>query len=324
MLVSTCQSMRSAAAATGGKGFCGTNDLKGALTEAVTAGSHFYTLAYTPHNPNWNGAFRHIKVDVGEALHESPLERAADWVNLTPRIVFREGYYARDPSPLGIDPGTTPAPHPGSAKVDPGGTNSTPDTRKLISYSPKGDPHLPGNTRIPPMKLAMNFTLQAPYDLPFSVTVTPSPDFATIAPGAQPPPGNFLGEPWRDIPYRTLKLHYSLDPQDFQFSERNGLFHNQFELVALLFRDDGAVVNSAALTAPVDVTADDFDRIDHTGMAFEQTVAMPATGNFYLRLGVHEINSGRIGVLAIPTELIRLSPAVKTRPTQNLSSPQTP
>jgi len=43
---------------TGGKAFLANNDLAGAVTQAIATGSNYYTLAYTPSDPHWNGGAR--------------------------------------------------------------------------------------------------------------------------------------------------------------------------------------------------------------------------------------------------------------------------
>jgi VWFA-related protein len=78
--------MRDVAEQTGGRAFYNSNDLKGALQRSMEHGATYYTLAYVPQNHDWNGAFRHIKVQVERS------DVALD---------YRRGYYAirDDPSP---------------------------------------------------------------------------------------------------------------------------------------------------------------------------------------------------------------------------------
>ncbi len=71
--------MNELARQTGGKAFMNTNDLAGAMLRGVEDGSNYYTLAYRPSNPNWDGKFRKIKVDLDKSGY-----------NLT----YRRGYFA--------------------------------------------------------------------------------------------------------------------------------------------------------------------------------------------------------------------------------------
>src|ERR1700733_5430923 len=66
----------------GGHAFINNNDLVDAVNKAVAAGSHYYTLTYSPTNTNWNGEFRKIQVK----LQQSGVT-----------LAYRRGYYANDP-----------------------------------------------------------------------------------------------------------------------------------------------------------------------------------------------------------------------------------
>lgn len=71
---------------TGGHAFYNTNGLTAAVSQAVDAGSNYYTLTYSPSDHNWNSAYRAIHVNLeGNAPH-----------NL--KLTYRHGYYADDPS----------------------------------------------------------------------------------------------------------------------------------------------------------------------------------------------------------------------------------
>jgi VWFA-related protein len=67
----------------GGYAFINNNDLVGSVNKAVAAGSHYYTLTYSPSDTNWNGNFRKIQVK----LQQSGVT-----------LAYRRGYYANDPN----------------------------------------------------------------------------------------------------------------------------------------------------------------------------------------------------------------------------------
>jgi hypothetical protein len=52
-------------------------------------------------------------------------------------------------------------------------------------------------------------------------------------------------------------------------------------------------------------------------LAFDQTVAIPNAGAFFLRAGVYDVASGHIGVIEIPTDRITLSPNDSANPIVN-------
>jgi VWFA-related protein len=66
---------------TGGRAIFSDNDLSGALDEMVEDGSNYYTLTYSPTNPNYDGSLRNIRVDVKGKY----------------QLSYRRFYYADDP-----------------------------------------------------------------------------------------------------------------------------------------------------------------------------------------------------------------------------------
>jgi VWFA-related protein len=81
------------AADTGGRAFLNTNGLTHAVATAIDEGSNFYTISYTPTNPQRDGKFRKINVQLSPGGYT---------------LAYRQGYYADDPdritkSPAAVD-----------------------------------------------------------------------------------------------------------------------------------------------------------------------------------------------------------------------------
>lgn len=66
---------------TGGKAMINTNDLTGAVKDALENGANYYTIAYSPTNPNMDGEFRRILVKLREQGYT---------------VSYRRGYFAED------------------------------------------------------------------------------------------------------------------------------------------------------------------------------------------------------------------------------------
>ena len=64
---------------TGGEAFINTNGLTEAVTKAISAGANYYTIAYTPTDPNYDGRYRKIQL----SLERQGLQ-----------LSYRRGYYA--------------------------------------------------------------------------------------------------------------------------------------------------------------------------------------------------------------------------------------
>jgi len=305
------------AAATGGRAFINTNGFKEAIAQVVDTGSHYYTVSYSPTNHDWNGAYRRIALNV-TGIPEVPnkfswsnlYDSLLGWTDFGPKVLYRPGYYARD---------TGPEPPPLLAVGDVVAGNSPGSERKVISVSRKGDPNGWGHSIRDPMKRAMEFASPTPIDMPFKIAVTPMPEVDKVKGNAPLPKDNFLVADWRGTPYRNYRVHYLLSPEDLQFTvSADGVYHDSFRFVMLIFRDDGEAVNSIATMVPVTLKAGDYERVMQTGMSFEQTIAIPTrgnstafatTGDFFVRAGVEEVDSGRIGAIEVPAEWVRALPA---------------
>jgi VWFA-related protein len=74
--------MQQIAEETGGEAFVDTNGLKDAVGRAITEGSHYYTIGYVPAAKQYDGVFRHIRVDIEGGY----------------QAAYRRGYYADDPA----------------------------------------------------------------------------------------------------------------------------------------------------------------------------------------------------------------------------------
>ena len=70
---------------TGGHAYVNTNDIAKSIDSALSHGANYYTIAYTPTDPNWNGNFRTIQVKLAQQGYT---------------LAYRRGYFADDPDTL--------------------------------------------------------------------------------------------------------------------------------------------------------------------------------------------------------------------------------
>jgi VWFA-related protein len=87
--------MDTIAEATGGRAFHNTNDLAGAINAVTKLASNYYTIAYVPKNPTYDGKYRKLVLKVDEP-------RA--------RLDYRRGYFSQDPDKSGISAIAHPSP----------------------------------------------------------------------------------------------------------------------------------------------------------------------------------------------------------------------
>lgn len=245
------------AMATGGKAFVNTNDLKQAIVKAIDAGSNYYTLAYTPANRNWNGAFRKIEVKL-------------DRPNVT--LAYRRGYFAEDP--LG------PA-HRNAAQ------NAKPDA---ADYSA--------------IRTAMLRGGPDPTELIFVASVRPSSADTEPAIVQSNQASRKLSGP-----YRRYSVTFLANPKVVNWTPTpDGTHHCTLEFLTFVYDADGKLVNMQTNGISAGVPADKFSALLKQNLQYHQEISVPAKGEYYLRLGMRDATTDRVGALELPVAAVAKLP----------------
>ncbi len=274
-------------AKSGGKAFFNSNAIEKAVAEVVSTGSHYYSVSYSPTNNNWDGAFRSIKVSFAGTLTSNGLNVAKL------HLEYRNGYFAQDMY------------HGFRTSLEPNGSST------VFPYAPQANPAEDS------LGQAMSFGAVAPFQVLFQVHITPNAQVQKIERDISLPPGNYLAPQWRKDPYRNFAIRFSVDPNNIAFV-RSGMdaYEGNIEFLAVVYDLNGNIVNSFDDAVPLHVNGDNMEKIGSAGIGAEVPIAVPAKGNFYLRVAVRDPDSGRIGALEIPTASIRMLtdtvPAPKT------------
>jgi predicted RNA-binding protein with PIN domain len=124
------------------------------------------------------------------------------------------------------------------------------------------------------------------------------------------PQDNFLKPEWQHKPFRDFAIFYDADVHRVRFTRTpDGMRHGAIEFVAVVYTSDGEAVNSIIEKASLDVTAERYRELLVSGLQMKEVIAIPAKGNFFLRLGVHDQVGDQVGALEIPVDQINLSVA---------------
>jgi hypothetical protein len=236
----------------------------------VDTGSNYYTLSYNPSNHDWDGGYRKLQVKLTEqGLH----------------LEYRRGYYARNDE-------VAESRHIAQLQNNHRRVLAVPTNGKLSS---------------PRLDAAMRIGAVAPKDIVFLVNVTPATEVSK-AKGDQPlPKGNYLDKKYRKSEYRDYQIHYSVDTQTMQLMPTPDLnYHGHVELVAVVYDDLGQVVNSKSTQVPIDVDNASYHQMMRSGVGIDQSIAIPVKGNYFLRMGVHDVPGNKLGVLEVPVDQIQL------------------
>jgi VWFA-related protein len=276
------ETMSQMAEATGGHAFYNTNGLTQAVATAITDGSNFYTLTYTPANPARDGKFRKIKVQL-----------ARDGVNLA----YRHGYYADDP-----DKGPPP-------------TNGQPRQSNVADSAVTAGAPTPLQT----MRVAMMRGSPTPAEIVMKVAVYPvGPSTQTED---NPAPSNILTEKVHG-PFRRYSVSYAIEPSDITFRRApDGKIHADFELVIFVFNPAGVLVNRVSTGLHIASSLEEIKKNVAHGIQYRQEISAPAKGEYFLRIVVHDLTRDRLGAVEVATsEVKNLQPPTAPPPSPTPSA----
>jgi hypothetical protein len=206
-------------------------------------------------------------------------------------------------------------------------TNQTMDTRRRSITVKVDQPDLnllyrhqyhalPSNTTLSgkpvdkatPLQSAMMRGALEPTEILFHVTVALAPTTeATLPPGSNPDPKAMKP------PYRHLTLNYLIDINGIQFDlSDDGNYHGQFEYAVNVYdTDDGKLVNSSTMAAKPALADDAYESMLEGGAKLRQEIGLPAKGDYILRIGVHDLTTGHLGVIEVPVSAITPQAAPK-------------
>jgi len=266
--VSEHSTMALMAEKTGGKAYYNTNGLKQAVDDAILSGSNYYSLSYVPHSHRWDGNYHSISIKLADsALVKEKL-----------KLTYRVGYYADDPE--------------------------GPPVRK-----PKEVPLLATSTPEPPpltrretaMQAAMQYGAPQPTELVMKVLVQPKgnkPEDNAAEDNELVP--NIHG------PYLRYTVDYAADARNIEFiANPDGTFKAVVEFVIVVYDDQGRVVNTSNRTAVANVDLAHRAAMIKSGMHFHQEISVPAKGPFWLRIGIHDRTSDRLGSVEVNLEQVK-------------------
>jgi VWFA-related protein len=198
-------------------------------------------------------------------------------VDATPprmHLTYRDSYYAEDPAKLSPVPVLTLATQPGSAPAD--------------------------------MHAAMGRTMPTATQLLFDVKFAPT----TSAPGPTDPP--IIGFPapeFKSKPLTRYDILYTIPPDQLTFTtapDGTRTDSVQFDVVASdVF---GKLITSVSRTMQLPFSPDEYAHFLQSPFQFLQQIDLPA-GQSFVRIGILDQSSNRIGTIEIPLTVAKLSAA---------------
>ena len=275
---------------TGGKAFLNSNGLRQAVEQITNIGANYYTLSYVPTNTKDTGDFRKIKVQLAQS-----------GINLA----YRHGYFTQD-SRTKLN---SPRPQSPQAPAELPKPISAPNTEQHPIVLPSSDP----------MRVAMQRGAPEPSQILMKVRVQPfEGTTAEVVPGNKPDAG-LKG------PYHHYSISYAAVPGDFKFSiTPDGIRHGAVEFVALVCDANGQLWNAATNTIRANIPPEAYAQFQRTGVQYRQDISVPAKGEYFLRIGIHDMTTDHVGAVEVPVAVLTHLPKVPATPPPAESAPATP
>jgi VWFA-related protein len=156
-----------------------------------------------------------------------------------------------------------------------------------------------------PMQAAMMRGALPATQILFRVKAVESPTTASLAPDNQPDPKQMKP------PYRRYSISYIIDVHGIAFAPgSDGNYRGDFEYGVRVYNADGdEIVNSTSKTVSPILLPAVYQSMLRTGANAHRDIDVPATGDYFLRIAVHDLATNRVGSIEIPTSSITPDPA---------------
>jgi len=246
----------------GGRAFANSNGLADIIDKITSTSSTFYTIAYTPTNTKMDGSYRKIEIKVAGANYQ---------------LSYRRGYFAIDD----VLPGSSLAVR-------------NQQLQKLDQKTPGAvDPLLPF------MDLGMPQSQQVLYKLRIYPA---SADAAAAVPNAtQSTPPNTQPGKSQDKDKTAYKIDFAINTSDLSLPpDPDGTHKGQLNITLLVYDRFGNIVNHEEHLVDLSFKPDAYAAVQKAGVQLHADLAVPAKGNYWLRTGILDRGSRKVGTMEIP------------------------
>jgi VWFA-related protein len=158
------------------------------------------------------------------------------------------------------------------------------------------------------MDSAMQFGGPNPTQILFMAKIVPTAERENTLPPTNQP--NVKKKEMRP-PYRHYTVWYGTELKNVAFTATpDGVHHGLLEFEILLYSPDGELMNAVREMVKAKLPAAGYESKLHSGLEFHQNIDAPAKGEYFLRIGVHDLGSGRVGAVDVPLAAIPPAPAL--------------
>ena len=268
--------------ATGGKAYYNTNGLKEVLAEIVDNGSNYYTLAYATSNQVWKGQFRRIRITVNRP---------------GVKLQYRPGYYAIDRTAQEERQLASLQKRIMNAAQNPyrPQSNAGQAQNGAVIKAPKGG-----------FDAAMELGAVPPTEIIFRASLSIDNKVVKLGKKDPLPRDNYLLPEFKDKPFRNYTVKIDTDARSLHMTKTtDGIRHGAVQFVTAVYTSSGQMINALQTTATFDLRDATYQKLLRTGLRVAQQVAVPVKGNYFLRIGVHDLGDDRVGALELAVDEVK-------------------
>jgi VWFA-related protein len=142
--------------------------------------------------------------------------------------------------------------------------------------------------------------------------------FKVLAAPSGPPTDDAVAQgnipaPTAKGPFRPYTINFAAAPQNLIFKPSTpGRYTAAIRFVVLVFDAQGALINGQENSVRATVDGQAIPSALKSGLQFHQLISVPATGDFFLRVAVHDLDDDHIGTVEVPVAAIRNLPVVES------------
>jgi VWFA-related protein len=154
---------------------------------------------------------------------------------------------------------------------------------------------------------AMQLGSIPPTQILFDVSISPGRTSQKLEKNDASNHGENLRQDLRKKPLRNYSVLFAVDSHTLSFTQAaDGVRHGTLDFVTRIYDDQGVLANSITATVQLNLKPTTYDEILHRGMSMKQLLAVPATGSYFFRFGVHDTVNDSMGALEVPVDNVKL------------------
>ena len=178
---------------------------------------------------------------------------------------------------------------------------------------------LTGTTQYSAMRAAMLRGAPSPTELIFVASVRPS----SADTEASPAPGNQAGKKLSG-PFRRYAVTFVANPRQMNCAAGpDGVHHCVLDFLTFLYDADGALVNGQTNGISAGITAEKYADAMNQNFTYRQEISVPVKGEYYLRIGMRDETTDRVGAVELPVAAVAKLPPITQQGTAPAAKPAT-